>query len=84
MQTISIEIPETLNAKLVEVAKSRGATEAQLISEALQEYLARQGQPPAADSFAALAADILNSPSDESGPTDLSTNRQCLEGYGRW
>jgi len=84
MQTISIEIPETLNAKLVEVAKSRGATEAQLISEALQEYLARQGQQPATDSFAALAADILNSPSDESGPTDLSTNRQHLEGYGRW
>jgi metal-responsive CopG/Arc/MetJ family transcriptional regulator len=84
MQIISIEIPEALNAKLVEVARRRGATEAQLISEALQDYLARQEQRSAADSFAARAAEILDSPSDESGPTDLSTNREHLEGYGRW
>ncbi|HKV41734.1 MAG TPA: hypothetical protein VJX67_21200 [Blastocatellia bacterium] len=41
MSTRSIEIPEALNDRLIEAAKTRGAPEAQLISEALQEYLSR-------------------------------------------
>ena len=84
MNTVSIEIPDTLNLKLIEVARRRGASETEIISEALEEYLVRQEQIPAPDSFAALAAEILDSPGDESGPTDLSADKKHLEGYGQW
>lgn len=84
MHTVTVEIPDALNLKLIEVAKRRGASARQLVGEALEEYLARQEQLPAADSFARLAADILDAPGDESSPADLSTNKKHLEGYGQW
>jgi hypothetical protein len=84
MSTVSIEIPDTLNLKLAEAARRLGASKIELISEALEEYLARQEQIPITDSFAALAAEILDSPGDESGPSDLSTNKKHLEDYGQW
>ena len=83
MNTLSIEIPEALNARLIAVARRRCASEAELISEALLDYLARQEAEPAPDSFAALAAEILDAPGDDFGPTDLSVNPQHLEGYGQ-
>lgn len=84
MNTVSVEIPETLSFKLSEVARSRGASVVQLIREALEQYLAHQGPTPAADSFGALAAEILDAPGDESGLTDLSTDKNHMEGYGQW
>ncbi len=84
MNTVSVEIPDALNLKLVEAAKQRGATVVQLVSDALEEYLAQQEQLPAANSFAELAAEILDAPGDESSPTDLSTNKKHLEDYGQW
>ncbi|MCG3160041.1 MAG: hypothetical protein JMDDDDMK_01073 [Acidobacteria bacterium] len=83
MSTVSIEIPDTLNLKLVEAARRLGSSKIELISEALEEYLARQEQIPSNDSFAALAAEILDSPGDESGPSDLSINKKHLDGYGQ-
>ncbi len=84
MNTISVEIPDTLNLKLMEAARYRGATVVQLIREALEQYLAHQEPILAADSFGALAAEILDAPGDESGPTDLSTDKKHMEGYGQW
>lgn len=82
MSIVTIEIPEALNAKLVEVAQSRGTSESELISEALQEYLShRHQQPPAQDSFTALAGDLIGCASG--GPLDLSTNKKHLDGYGQ-
>ncbi|HMY70978.1 MAG TPA: hypothetical protein PLQ88_04030 [Blastocatellia bacterium] len=79
---MTVEIPSALNLKLIEVARSRGASTSQLLSKVLEEYLGLQEQPSAEESFAVLAAGILDAPGDESGPTDLSTNKNHLEGYG--
>ncbi len=81
MSSLSIEIPEALKAKLIEAARSRGAPEAQLISEALQEYLSRHAVAPGEDSFTALAADVIGCA--VGGPPDLSSNKKRLEGYGQ-
>jgi hypothetical protein len=81
MNTVSIEIPDALNARLEAVARSRGEAEAQLIQEALQEYLARQTKDPAPDSFAALAGELIGCAAG--GPPDLSSNKKHLEGYGQ-
>lgn len=83
MNTVTLEIPAALNLKLLEAASKRGASARQLLSEALEEYLARAEQPPATASFAQLAAAILDAPGDETSPTDLSTNKTHLEGYGQ-
>lgn len=83
MQTLSIELPDALNAQLLDAARARGASAAQLVREVLQEYLTQQAPAPAADSFAARAAWILDLPADAGGPPDLSTNKAHMEGYGR-
>lgn len=83
MHTLSIEIPEALSARLLAFASQQGASEEQIVREALQEYLARQEQAPVQDSFLAHAAWILDLPADAGAPTDLSTNQAYLEGYGR-
>jgi predicted transcriptional regulator len=83
MQTLSIELPDALNAQLLDAARARGASVAQLIREVLQDYLTQQTQVLPADSFAARAAWILDLPTDTGGPPDLSTNKAHMEGYGR-
>jgi metal-responsive CopG/Arc/MetJ family transcriptional regulator len=84
MNTVSVEISDTLNLKLTEVAKHRGASVMQLIREALEQYLALQEPVLPTDSFGALASEILDAPSDENSPTDLSTDKKHMEGYGQW
>lgn len=84
MNIVSVEIPDTLNLKLTEAAKHRGASVAQLIHEALEQYLAQQESITVANSFGALAAEILDALSDESSLTDLSTDKKHMEGYGQW
>lgn len=83
MNTVTLEIPAALSLKLLEAASKRGASARQLLSEALEEYLAREEQFPATASFAQLAAAILDTPGDETSPADLSTNKTHLEGYGQ-
>jgi predicted transcriptional regulator len=79
MQTLSIELPDALNAQLLDAARARGASAAQLVREVLQDYLKQQA--PAPISFAEAAADILGCASG--GPPDLSVNKKHMEGYGR-
>lgn len=81
MQTLSIELPDALNAQLLDAARARGASAAQLVREVLQEYLKQQAPAPAPASFAEVAADILGCASG--GPPDLSVNKKHMEGYGR-
>jgi len=81
MSSVSFEIPDALKARLIEASRRRGAPEAQLVSEALQEYLSRDAQAPVAGSFAAQAADLIGCAAG--GPRDLSSNKKHLEGYGQ-
>ena len=83
MHTLSIDLPDILGARLVEIAQRRGADEKQVASEVLQEYLLRQEQCSMSGSFMALAREILDASGDVNGPTDLSTNPAHLDGYGQ-
>ena len=80
MNTLSLNLPEQLDAQLTEVAEERGTSKVELIYEAVKEYLSLR-QPPPPDSFAALAADVIGCA--KGGPPDLSTNKKHMEGYGQ-
>lgn len=80
MSTLSIKLSKVLDEKLTTTAKKRKKTKAAVVREALQEYLAEQD----ADSVSAyeLAKDYIGIIDD--GPTDLSTNKKYMEGYGQY
>ena len=80
MNTLSLNLPEQLDAQLAEVAEERGTSKVELIYEAVKEYLSLR-QPPPPDSFAALAAEFAGCL--DGGPPDLSTNPKYMEGFGK-
>ena len=80
MNTLSLNLPEQLDAQLAEAAEKRGTSKVELIYEAVKEYLSLR-QPPPPDSFAALAAKFIGCVDD--GPPDLSTNPKYMEGFGK-
>lgn len=79
MSTVSLKVSDPLAAELAETARRRGVSKSALIRDALEAYLHGSG---AARSGSALskAADLVGS---LSGPEDLSTNKDYLEGFGR-
>ena len=80
MKTISVTLSKTLDAKLASAAKQQGTTKSAIVQAALEQYLARNAEPPP-ESFAALAKEFIGSASG--GPPDLSYNKKHLEGFGR-
>jgi len=79
MSTVSLKVPDPLAAEIAETAHRRGVSKSALIREALEAYLHAR---VAAQSGSALskAADLVGS---LSGPEDLSTNKDYLQGFGR-
>jgi hypothetical protein len=63
----------------VRLAKARKETKSDLIRVALEQFLNGQRQSRAI-TVGELAGDLLGS---AEGPTDLATNPQYMEGYGR-
>ncbi|HMV84303.1 MAG TPA: ribbon-helix-helix protein, CopG family [Blastocatellia bacterium] len=80
MNILSIKLPKVLDEKLTATAKKRKKTKAALMLEALRKYLAEQEVPPV--SAYELAKDYIGIIDD--GPTDLSTNKKYMEGYGQY
>ena len=80
MKTISLKLPESLNAKLECVAKQRGLNKSVLVRNAIEQYI--NGRTPTAKPVSALelAGDLACC---LEGPGDLSTNPKYMEGYGR-
>jgi predicted transcriptional regulator len=79
MKTLSLKIPDDLDAKLDAAVSRRGDTKSALIRQALEAFL-REGRGEAQGSVLDLAADLAGS---LEGPPDLSCNEDHLEGYGR-
>ena len=79
MTTISLKVPETLAARLIEAARQKGVSKSGLIRSALEVYLQTDGveEPGSALSQAADLVGVL------SGPKDLSANKDYLRDFGR-
>jgi len=80
METLSLKLSKTLDAKLASAAKRLGTTKSAIARAALEQYLARQAEPHS-KSVAALAKDLLGIA--PGGPPDLSYNKKHMEGFGR-
>jgi len=80
MRTISVTLPNALDARLTSLARQRKTTKTAIVRAALEQYLARNAEPPP-QSVAAIAKDLIGCVSG--GPRDLSYNKNHLEGYGR-
>ena len=79
MKTISLKIPEKLEARLRKVAGKRRKAKSEIVRNAVEAYLESIGEIGDA-SFLEAATDLSGT---ISGPEDLSYNPEHLDGYGK-
>ena len=79
MKTLSVKLPEALDARLTALSRERGTTKSALIREAIEAMVSGNGGPRSV-SCADLAGDLIGC---FDGPRDLSTNRDHMEGFGK-
>ncbi len=79
MKSLSLKLPDVLDAKLAAVARRRGASKSAVVREALEAYVAHGGKvvPGSALDLARDLAGCLE------GPGDLSYNKWHMRGFGR-
>ena len=78
MKTISLKLPDDIDARLEARARDRGLTKSAITREALSRYLDRGPGPGV--SCLDLVRDLVGT---ARGPGDLASNRKYLRGYGR-
>lgn len=76
---ISVRIPQKLTARLRAQSRARGATESEVIREALEKYLEVPGEGRSAYELARQAEVI----GIMEGPADLSTNQRYFKDFGK-
>ncbi len=84
MTTLTIKLPAALDAQLTAAAKRRRARKTVLARQAIEAYLAKNKEPEASTerpTVAELAGHLIGC-IDVEGPTDLSTNKKYMEGFG--
>jgi hypothetical protein len=79
MMTISLKLPERLDAKLNRVAKQRDQTKSEVVREALEQFLNGKHKIPP-ETFLEAAGDLIGC---VESPGDLSTNPKYMEGFGK-
>ncbi len=79
MKSISLKLPEALDAQLEAMAKKRSTKKSIIVRRAIADYLSRGQQPPRS-SFLEQARDLAGC---LEAAVDLSTNKKYLRGYGR-
>lgn len=79
MKTLTVKIPEELEAKLVRLVAQRGVSKSALIRAALEE-LTTSAEAVQPHSCLDLARDLLG---QADGPADLSYSKKHLKGYGQ-
>jgi hypothetical protein len=77
-KTYSVKLPDALRAQLAAAAREAGTSPSELLRRALAAYLRERA--PRAGTFGELASDLCGA---GSGPVDLSTADEWLDGYGR-
>ena len=79
--TLTVKISKQLRSRLVAAARRRGVTQSDLVRQAIEHALLEDPLP--GPSAYDLIADLIEKlPKPKGPPTDRSTNKKYLEGYG--
>jgi plasmid stability protein len=78
MKTMSLKVPDDLDARLAVRAKAFGKSKSELTREALASFL--EGGGASGASCLDLVRDLVGT---AKGPGDLASNKKHLRGYGR-
>jgi hypothetical protein len=78
MRTMSLKLPDEIDAKLEARARSLGRTKSEITREALSRFL--EAEPTTGVSCLDLVRDLVGT---VRGPGDLASNKKHLRGYGR-
>lgn len=78
MNTLTLKVPELLNARLSTYAREKGMNKSEIVRIALSEYFLKDDSK-AEGSFLDLSRDLVGS---VDACEDLSTNKNYFEGYG--
>ena len=79
MKTVSLRLADAMDRELSEIAREQATSRSELVRMALETYLANK-HAKRKGSCLDLASDLIGS---VEGPSDLSTNKEYLKGYGR-
>jgi predicted DNA-binding protein len=79
MRTVTLKLPAALALRLKQAVARRGTTQSKVIREALEAHLGATSGT--GQSCLDLARDLAGS--IRGGPSDLSSNKRHLKGYGR-
>ena len=77
---ISVRLPRSLTERLRNRSRATGATESELVREALEGYLRRRSEGRSAYELA-VQAGVIGVAKD--APKDLSANRHRFRGFGK-
>jgi hypothetical protein len=78
MDTLTLKIPEILKSKLNRYAKQKGLSRSEIVRKALSDFFSEGGVRLGA--FLDFSEDLAGS---IEGPSDLSSNKKYLDGYGK-
>lgn len=79
MDTLTLKIPKELKTKLNRLAKEKGVSQSEIVRKALQDFISDDAFR-LDGAFLDFAEDLAGS---IEGPSQLSTDKKYLEGYGR-
>jgi hypothetical protein len=77
MKTISLKLPDAIDARLEARARDLGKTKSEITRDALGRFL---DSSPTGESCLDLVRDLVGI---AHGPGDLASNKKHLRGYGR-
>jgi hypothetical protein len=79
MKTLSVKVPDGLDARLTAAARRRKTNKSALVRKALEGALREPGKPKAGSALD-LVRDLIGC---VAGPADLSVNKAHLKTFGR-
>ena len=79
MKTLSVKLPDGLDARLTVAARRRKTTRSSLVRKTLQDALREEGKPKRGSALDVMR-DLVGC---VSGPADLSVNKAHLKTFGR-
>lgn len=79
MKTLTLKLDDALVAKVLALAKQRGATQSAVVRDAIRACVEKRRGAPMGSALA-LAKDLAGC---VTGPADLSANKARLRGFGR-